>query len=221
MQQRRGHSDREVRSRRLALGVAAASLLLLVAPLTGQGVPVLVIDEPSDEETERALARLASDLSWEEKARILLAHDISVPSRPPSQFTLSPRHPYRVPGGYIWVNMSGGTYDRFMWHPWSPRPTGVIEFDEESYPQVSLRQLKPDTHYVLDISMDGVGQLEVHNCAARHGIPFGTFSLSRAQHVFVVMATNSLGGGCFSLVPASGRRLKFLKVEVAELGPAP
>jgi hypothetical protein len=98
-----------------------------------------------------------------------------------------------------------------------PRTDYLSFFGEGGSVHIRLRDLKPNTQYLLDISLSGTGTAKVYGgCGfSSSGPKIGEFPIAGAQHVFVVMPTTDVGGGCATLYTPG----RFDKVEIAELGP--
>lgn len=213
--------ERKEATRLLPSGIAC-SLLLLLAPTLEAQVPVLVAREPGTAEQPSVRERPAPVLSWEEKRNALIKAGIPAPPRPPSQFVLTPRAPHRLPGGYLaWYGP--GRYGR--WNSGYPATTGylVLTSDRDSYLAIHIEQVKPNTQYLLDMSLSGSPRATFTvrgRCGPARGPLIGSFpGKSGPHHVFLVMPTDAFGNACFSL--ETDANAAFHKVEITELGPAP
>lgn len=195
--------------------------------LAGQSleeIPLRVIKETSGERVERTLVRTTSELRWSEVRRRLGADRIRVPVRPPTEFVLTPRAPYRVPGGYISAfRFSNAPSRTTTWHPATPDPTGHAHFTTNSYLLIKLQRVKPRTEYLLDISIDSGKRQELSagKCGTTALIALAQFVVEGPQHVFLVVQTDDSENGCYRLWPPSGEEMALTRVKVSELGPAP
>jgi hypothetical protein len=193
--------------------VAAGLLLLAVGPLHGQA-QVAIIEKSSLEPSRAEIqARLAPPLTWDQKKAILLRHGVGIPARPPAQLTLTPRAPYRVPGGYIALDAAHpGT-----WRPYDPAPTGHINITAEWPLSVVLAGAKANTRYLLDIYVWGYSaKIEINGCGASSS-GSQQFPVDGDRHLLVIVPTNGSGNACVSL-DADPIGI-FLKVELADIGP--
>ncbi|MFW6085388.1 MAG: hypothetical protein ACODAA_09255 [Gemmatimonadota bacterium] len=209
----------------LALGLAA---LAITSPAQAQRLgdvtktQVIVAPEPGIQRNERFEGRLPRSLPWEDKRQALLAAGVAAPPTPPSEFALTPREPWRSPGGYLNVDtrvwwMSGrGT---------GSAHTGFITIQGSGGGvAIRLRGLRPNTNYLVDLSISSIrsgDKLTVKDLCGYRGTTIGQFSTNgSSQHVFVVAPTDSSGSG--GICPHADRGgLTFYKAEITELGSAP
>jgi len=208
--------------------LAAGFLMLGFAPLSAQSldVPVLIPEVSGGKLSDRVRPSLVRALSWDAKQRILSAAGLlRVPTRSPAQFSLTPRKPYVVPGGFIrlWgVNMDA--VGAPWWSPEWPNPTGSAEFSRSRRVLVQLSRLKPNTRYVLDLSIDTVlgpaRSLDLLTCDDS-GTRLRTVRVDGAQHVFIAAVTDGQGEACYGLAEAGNGSIYLMRVDVSEIGPSP
>jgi hypothetical protein len=209
------------RSPFLGLGLAAV-VALFATPAVAQTPVITMREAPSLNRAPRE-PQPATPMSWEQKRSILLREGIDAATRAPTTFSLTPREPYRLPGGYLTRSgeqAQGGWIHN--WDPAYPNPTGNIKILEHSRIRLHFVGLKPGTQYLLDLSLyDGAGgEVSVWASCSNTGLVgtnVGRFpGQNGAYHVFVVMPTDNRGNACWSLL--ADETMSFHRVDVSELG---
>lgn len=213
-------------ARRMTLLPLTAFLLgigaIPAAAAQSSGVPIVRLEEPTPKPmADRLRLSPIRGLSWSATQELLAAEDLPAPARP-TTFTLTPRNPYRMPGGLIRLWSRGSTRAPSWWQPAEPEPTGSAGFDDESTIFLHLMKLEPNYQYNVDLSLNSYDpvQLDVGLCDGWVNTALNT-RVDGAQHLFVVLTTDRDGESCFRLNSATATTIYLYRVDVAELGPPP
>lgn len=209
----------------LTLVLAAACLVVVPTPAAAQHeeIPVLVIEEPTRTMDEDVRSRLARDLRWDVIRELLAGVDIETPRTPPTQLALTPRNPYRVPGGFIRLvsaSRSNGTYAAW-WQPAHPNPTGSAAIDAEVAMLVHLERMRPGYRYAIDISLQAFDptSLDLRTCDGVPGVRLRTARVDGTGHVVIAAMTDGNGEACYHLRSTTDESIYIHKVEISEVGP--
>lgn len=205
--------------------LAAGMLAISASPAAAQyeDIPVLVVEEPTRTMGEDVRSRLARDLRWDVIRNLLEGVNIEAPRTPPSQVALTPRNPYRVPGGFIRLvsaARSNGSYAAW-WQPASPDPTGSASIDKEVAMLIHLDRMKPGYRYALDVSLHSFDptQLDLRACGTVSGTRLRTARVNGPGHVVIAAITDGSGAACYHLRSTTDESIYIHKVQVSEVGP--
>lgn len=206
-------------SLRAALSVVVLAIGPTTPALTGQ-VPVALLDEPGALNTPGDAARTSRALAWREKVQILTKAGIPVPARPPMEFALTPAAPARFPGGHLSLHRELNREMRAGWNASTPYARSGRIIMDGAILYITLADLKPNTRYVVDVSMTGATSLTVYQGC---GAP-GTFAMSfpnmrQQEHALIVTPTTAAGDACMGIPTGGGSY--FHRVDVSEIGPVP
>ena len=208
-----------------SFALAAGMLAVSTSPAAAQyeDIPVLVIEEPSRTMDEDVRSRLARDLRWDLIRSLLEGVDIEAPATPPTQVTLTPRNPYRVPGGYIRLMSaarSNGSYAAW-WQPKHPDPTGSASIDAEVAMLIHLERLKPGYRYAVDVSLHSFDptRLDLRACGSVPGTRLRTARVNGPGHVVIAAITDGSGAACYHLRSTTDESIYIHEVQVSEIGP--
>lgn len=208
--------------RSTAIVFAGSVLWLGAAPVFAQ-VPVMIVEEPSRSFSIQTRARLAPPINRQVIRDLLSEAGLTTSSAPPTLFYLTPREPYREPGGYlVMYGINTPTYHIPYWSPKHPDPTGAVHLTDRHAVLVYLSRLKPTTRYVLDLSIDAMNatNLEIWTCDRPGSRRLLATPVSAGpQHAFIAAVTNSGGGACHELRSAGVDIITLLRVDVSEIGP--
>lgn len=187
-------------------------------------IPVLVIEEPTPKPVaDRIRLNPVRPLPWSATRELLAAEDLPAPARP-SQFTLSPRDPYHMPGGLIALSGTGSGQTGSTWQPLDPDPTGTVRIDDDNAVYLLLLRLKPEYKYSVDLSLSSseAARLEVETCTTGPLWRMDT-RVDGAQHVLIVAGTDRDGEACFRLHSTGGKFIYtyLYSATISELGPRP
>lgn len=203
----------------LGLGMAPLSL-----PAQTPDIPVLVIEEPTPKPiAERVRLNPVRELSWSDARELLAAENLPAPARP-SEFTLTPRDPYRMPGGVIRLHGYGDGQTGPWWQPADPDPTGSVRMDDDNAVWLHLLQLKPDYKYAIDLSLSSFepARLKVGPCMLTGTLWSVNAEVDGPGHVLFAISTDREGEACLRLTSAAETRtINLQRATISELGPRP
>lgn len=200
------------------IGITPLSL-----PAQTPDVPILVLEEPTPKPlVDRLRHRVVNALSWSATQELLLAAGVRAPARTTS-FTLTPREPYAMPGGFIRLLGRGDRARQSWWQPGDADPTGSAGMDDDNAVFLHLLNLKPNYKYVIDLSVRAftTGRLEVRVCGTWGGNVLDDAEVSGARHALIVTGTDRDGEACFQLRSATGSSIYLYRVTISELEPLP
>lgn len=205
----------------LALCLVGIGITPLSLPAQS-GVPVLVLEEPTPKPiADRIHLSPVHPLSWSATRELLAAEDLPAPARP-ATFTLTPRDPYKMPGGVIRLVGNDSKPAASWWQPAVPEPTGSASIDDQNRIFVHLLNLKADYQYALDISAKSFdpARLVIGVCDNPRSSVFNE-GFDGPQHMIIVTNTDRDGDSCVQLRSPTGVDIFVHQVTVSELGPRP
>lgn len=204
----------------------AGSFFVGARPLAAQTgeIPLIKIEEPTPDASSTNISyRVLRPLNWSTARGLLESGKLPAPDRAET-FSLTPREPYRVPGGLIQLRGSDRQLHRAWWQPGEPDPTGSVGIDARSEVWVHLQDVRPSYMYNVDLTVDSQGYgatLNIWSCrpGTRYDYNYGSTFLTGAHHVFVSMVTDDEGGACIRLYSEDDTWILLYRVDVSELGP--